>query len=88
MGIMKVYVVERFLVGWSADEVHALMDSLDADGPQFAQHGVRHIETIHIPGDETCLSVFAGPDLEAVRAANDDCDLPVGRVLEAVTRGR
>ena len=37
-----------------------------------------------IPGDETCLSVFEGPDADTVRAANTACQLPTGRVLAAV----
>lgn len=84
---MDVFVVERFLVGWSPGEIDELLRRLDAAGPSMAAHGVRHIESIVIPADETCLSVFAGPDPGAVRAANDACDLPSGRVLGAVTHG-
>jgi hypothetical protein len=35
--------------------------------------------------DETCLSLFEGPDADAVLNANRRCDLPAGRVLDATT---
>jgi hypothetical protein len=80
---MDVYVVERFLVGWSIDEVDQLVRQLADNEPRWTSHGVRYVESIIIPGDETCLSVFEGPDLDAVRSANDELDLPTGRVLVA-----
>lgn len=85
MGTMNVFVVERFLVGWPWEEVQRLLNSLDEVAPTLALWGVHHIESIHIPLDETCFSVFTGPGADEVRAANGYCDLPVGRVLAAVT---
>lgn len=81
---MDVFVVERFLVGWSPDEVDDLVRRLDDLGPQLARLGARHLESIVIPSDETCLSVFEAPDAERVAAANEFCALPTGRVLCAV----
>jgi hypothetical protein len=82
---MHVFVVERFLVGWSTDEVDELIERCARCAPAFARIGVRHLESIVIPGDETCLSVFTGPDADTVLEANVDLDLPAGRVLPAVT---
>jgi hypothetical protein len=83
---VEVFVVERFLVGWSADEVEDLVHRLDDAGPRLAEQGVRHLDSIVIPGDETCLSVFAGPDADTVRSANVELALPVGRVLAATSQ--
>jgi hypothetical protein len=82
--LMDVFVVERFLVGWSADEIDELIERCARSEPAFARCGVHHVESIVIPGDETCLSVFTGPDAGTVLAANVDLDLPAGRVLPAV----
>jgi hypothetical protein len=86
-GPMQVYVVERFLVGWSPEEVEALLHRTDDAAPSLATDGVHHLESIVIPEDETCLSVFVGPDAAAVREANRRSDLPLGRVLDATTYG-
>jgi hypothetical protein len=79
------YLVERFLVGWSAEEVTSLVHRLDAEAPRLAEHGVRHVESIVIAADETCLSLFEAPDAASVQTANTSCDLPFGRVLDATT---
>ena len=83
---MGVFIVERFLVDWSADDVDALLHRLDDVGAQLAEHGVRHLGSIVIAADEACLSLFEGPDAGAVLVANRECSLPTGRVLDAVTR--
>ena len=82
---MGTFLVERFLVGWSADEVTSLVQRLDAAAPQLAEHGVRHVESIVIPADETFLSLFEAPDAASVSTANRSCELPFGRVLLATT---
>jgi hypothetical protein len=84
---MHVYVVERFLVGWSPEEVDALLHRTDDAAPSLAADGVHHLESIVIPEDETCLSVFVGPDATTVREANHRSNLPLGRVLDATTHG-
>lgn len=81
---MDVFVVERFLVGWSATEVDALIGRLEEAAPKLAQLGVSHVESIYIPDDETCLSLFVGPNADTVRSANEECDLPTGRTLGAI----
>jgi hypothetical protein len=85
--VMDVYVVERFLVGWSVDEVDELVRRLAGAADEMIVHGVRHLETIVIPVDETCLSMYAGPDADSVRRANEALGLPFGRVLAASTDG-
>ncbi len=82
---MGTYLVERFLVGWSTDEVTSLVQRLDAVAPLLAEHGVRHVESIVIAADETCLSLFEAPDAASVQTANKSCELPFGRVLDATT---
>jgi hypothetical protein len=81
--VQQIFVVERYLVGWTGEEIDALERRCEESSSQFAERGVRHVESIMIPGDETCLAVFEGPDAETVREANEACRLPTGRVLPA-----
>jgi hypothetical protein len=80
---MGIYVVERFLVGWSPDEVDALVRRLTSSAAELGAHGVCHLESIVIPTDETCLSMFGGPDADSIRHANEALGLPFGRILAA-----
>lgn len=82
---MHVFVIERFLVGWSDGEIDEMLERCTRAEPAFSRVGVHHVESIVIPGDETCLSVFTGPDAGTVLAVNVELDLPAGRVLSAVT---
>jgi len=85
-GVGKIFVVERNLVGWTDDEIDEMERRCGESNSEFTERGVRHVESIVIPGDETCLAVFEGPDAETVRDANEACRLPTGRVLAAVVR--
>lgn len=82
--MQEIFVVERYLAGWTGEEIDELEQRCDEFSSEFIARGVRHVESIVIPGDETCLSVFEGPDAETVRDANEACLLPTGRVLPAV----
>ena len=81
--MQQIYVVERYLVGWTGEEIAALERRCEESSHEFAERGVRLIESIVIPGDETCLALFEGPDAETVRGVNESCQLPTGRVLPA-----
>ena len=83
-GVQQIFVVERYLVGWTGEEIDELERRCDESSSVFADRGVRFVESIVISGDETCLSVFEGPDADTVRDANEVCELPTGRVLPAV----
>ena len=80
---MNVFAVERFLVGWSREEIDDLIGrTADAAGRMEADD-VHYLESIVVPSDETCLSLYRAPDAAAVRAANQRCNLPFDRVLAA-----
>lgn len=84
---MDVYVIERFLVGWTVAEVDDLVERCTCAVAEFARRGVRHLGSIVLPGDETCLSVFTGPDATAVLEVNAALGLPVGRIQPGAVRG-
>jgi hypothetical protein len=78
---VQVFVVERYLIDWSVADVRALVVGLDALAEQLGEHGVRHVRSVILAVDETCLCVFVGPDEQSVRAANVAAGLPVDRVV-------
>jgi hypothetical protein len=82
--VQQIFVVERNLVGWTGEEIDELERRCDGAAPEFTKRGVRYVDSIVIRDDETCLSLFEGPDAETVRVANQACGLPTGRVLPAV----
>jgi hypothetical protein len=80
---MATFLVERFLVDWTPGELQALLAGA-ADAARDLEHlGVHHLGSVFVPGDEACLSLYEGPDAEAIRTAEDRCGLPAGRVLPA-----
>jgi hypothetical protein len=80
---MGTYVVERYLTGWSQDEVGALLIRLDELDALFEKRCVHYLNSIVLDADEVCLSVFAGADAESVRQTNDELGLPTDRVVAA-----
>ena len=80
---MQTYVVERYLTGWTGPEVAALLDRLDALAPDFLARAVTYVTSIVLDADETCLSVFRGPDADEIRLVNLHFDLPTDRVVAA-----
>jgi hypothetical protein len=80
---MATFLVERFLVDWTPGEVRALLASAADCACELEQLGVHHLGSVVVPGDEACLSLYDGPDAEAIRTAEQRCGLPAGRVLAA-----
>jgi hypothetical protein len=77
---MPCFVVERYLAGWSPEQIHQLVDRIVSSGDAFARHHVSHVRSLVLPGDETCLCIFDGPDADTVARANAALALPVDRV--------
>jgi hypothetical protein len=84
---MGTYVVERYLTGWTRGEVAGLLDRLDRLANDLQRRAVIYLGSLVLDDDETCLSVFEGPDLDQVRHANLDHGLPTNRVVAAALSG-
>lgn len=83
---MQLYVVERFVSVRATDMLAGAAQQDRAAAAVMTEHGfnVRHVQTLYLPLDETCFSVFAARSQEQVREANERAHLPYGRILEAV----
>jgi hypothetical protein len=60
-----------------AADLDAAIARIDAD-----HAAARHLWTIVVPAEDTCLSVFEAPDVDAVLQANARAGFPVDRVVE------
>jgi hypothetical protein len=78
---MTVYLVERYLPGWTPDEIAALVGTIRARRDELDARCVHHLSSIVLPGDETCLCLFDAADADQVRTANTGLGLPVDRVV-------
>lgn len=81
MGTVGVFVVERYLAGWPPEAMRGLVLRVERARAVLAGEGVRHVESVVLPDDETCLCLFEGPDEAAVRRANTLAGLPLDRVV-------
>jgi hypothetical protein len=77
-GGRRFFLVERYVPSISAESVAAAARRLSGttDGP------TRHVCTLLVRDEETCLSVFEAPNAEAVADANDRAGFPLDRIVE------
>jgi hypothetical protein len=74
----RFFLVERYAPAATARSVAAAAQRLAG-----ADDSARHVATVVIVGDETCLSVFEARDANVVAAVNEAAGLPVDRIVEA-----
>ncbi len=75
---MAFYLVERYVPSMDDRDVERATRRL-----RGARPGVRHLCTVFLPDEETCLSVFEGPDAATVEVANTEAEFPLDRIVEA-----
>jgi len=73
----RFFLVERYIPSVSASSVGLAVDRLPRTGPE-----VRHLYSVLVTDEETCLSVFEAADPGAVGAANDRADFRLDRIVE------
>lgn len=80
---MAGYLVERYLPGLTAAEVHAAIGRTTAVAEEMAAEGVpiRYLTSAFIPEEEACFCQFEAPSREAVAAANERAAFPYARIL-------
>ena len=84
---MPVYLVERYWPGVTNELLvealnrgRQMMQQLCADGTP-----VHHVTSILIPAEEVVFSLYEGQSSAAVRALNERADIPVSRIVAAIT---
>jgi hypothetical protein len=72
------FLVERYLPSIASGDVERVTQRLDV----LAGAYVRHVLTLVVLGEETCLSIFEAPDPAAVRDLNERAGFDLDRIVE------
>ncbi len=82
---MPNYVVERYRSRSDPDSLGAVADRLADGARRVSQEGVsvRYVETIFLPGDETCLHAFEADSPADVQAVLRLAGIEVDRIVPA-----
>lgn len=87
---MPNYVLEPYGPGSDVPSVRRAVDRLAVGAQQLTRAGtpVLYLDTIFLPGDETCLHLFEATSEGDVRAAARRAGIDAGRVVRADRIGR
>ena len=77
---MGFYLAERYVPSMTAADVGAAIDRLDR---AVADEPVRHVLSVLVHGEDTCLSIFAASDREAIERVTERAGFPLDRIVEA-----
>jgi hypothetical protein len=79
------YVVELYRPRSEAESLRAVADRLAAGARLVSREGapVSYVDTIFLPGDETCLHLFEAASEADVRAVASQAGIDIDRVVPA-----
>jgi Nickel responsive protein SCO4226-like len=84
---VPTYLVERYWPGVTSEQLlealareRRVMEQISGEGTP-----VRSISCTLIPSEEVVFSVYEGPSAAAVCHLNERADIPVSRIIEAIT---
>jgi len=82
---MPNYLVELYRPDSDADSLRGSTDRLTATARELSREGipVRHLDTIFLPTDETCLHLFEADSEDDVRALAHRAGIDVDRIVRA-----
>jgi len=76
------FLAERYLAVTTCE---ALASQVGRDRTAARAMSIRHIQTIYVPADETCFTLFEAASLELVTETSDRFGLGYRRVVAAIT---
>lgn len=76
---MKTFMVERYLPGWSAEQLEAVSAKLAA---ATVGTKLRYRGSTLVPSEESCFCHFEGATTDEVRRVCDDVGVPYARIVE------
>lgn len=77
---MAFYLAERYVPSMSPADVDAAIARLDRAA---ADEPVRHVLSVLVHGEDTCLSIFEAPDPLAIERVTDRAGFRLDRIVEA-----
>ena len=79
---MELYLAERYLTELANEQ--DLVSLIERDRVAAAAMSIGHVQTIYVPADETCFTLFEAPSADLVAAASDRVGLGFRRVCRAI----
>lgn len=79
---MGLFLAERYLPGAGTEQ--ELVSLVERDRAAAGALPVRHVQSIYVPADETCFTLFEAPSADVVTAACDQFGLGYRRVCRAL----
>jgi hypothetical protein len=80
---MGLFLAERYLPGLATEQ--ELVSLVERDRAAAVAMSVRHVQTIYVPADETCFTLFEAPSADLVTATCDRFGLGYRRICRALT---
>jgi hypothetical protein len=82
---LRLFVVERYLPGITADELRVNAERLAAVTERLAAAGdeIRYLGSTFVPGEESCFCRFEAASPRAIEKACGQARFPYARILEA-----
>jgi Protein of unknown function (DUF4242) len=83
---VSTFVVERYLPSIETDQLVVLLDEVRRAARSMTEAGVpiRLLESLHLPSDETCFSLFDAPSADALAEAHRRAGISFDRIVAAV----
>jgi hypothetical protein len=83
---MATFVVERYLPSTGPEQLASLLDEVRRAARTMTEAGVpiRLVESLHLPSDETCFSLFDAPSEEALAETHRRAGISFDRIVPAV----
>lgn len=74
----RFFLVERYVPSIRSGSVESAVSRLD----QMTDGSARHLYSLFVADEETCLSVFEATDARAVETANEQAGFQLDRIIE------
>ena len=84
----SVFLVERYLPPTAAANLAAMVSrtagrcELSADAGTGS--GVRYLNSVYLPSEDTCFCLFRAEAADAVRSVNDEAEFTLDRITSAI----
>ena len=73
----RFFLVERYMPSLNSRSIGSAVDRLSHSAQE-----ARHLYSLLVPDEETCLSVFEAADAAAVGVANEEAEFQLDRIVE------
>jgi len=84
--MVGIYLVERYLPDFGADELRSLAERLERASATLCREGtpVRYLDSTFMPEEESCFCRFEAPSLHVTALVNRLAHAPYARICAAV----